>query len=137
MLSGRLDEAAIVVVEDNFQNYVLITRLLACLGVTDCVWKASGRQVLEMAESLPNIDLILMDILLPDSDGYSVVDRLRAHQGFEDTRIVAVTVDSSLDNLRRAARSGFDGFISKPLKPDLFPLQIRRLLEGEQVWDRR
>lgn len=128
-------DATILVVEDNFQNFVLITRLLAYLGVKKCEWKASGWQVLEFAESLPNIDLILMDIFLPEEDGYQVLERLRAHSRFKNTLIIAVTADVSMDNLERARSAGFDGFIGKPLDPDRFPNQIRRVLRGEGIWD--
>ncbi|MFQ6099777.1 MAG: response regulator [Anaerolineae bacterium] len=128
-------DATILVVEDNFQNFVLITRLLAYLGVKKCEWKASGWQVLEFAESLPHIDLILMDIFLPEEDGYQVLKRLRAHPGFNSTLIVAVTADVSADSMERARSAGFDGFIAKPLDPDRFPNQIRRVLRGEEIWD--
>ena len=131
----RPDDAAIVLVEDNFQNYVPMTRLLAHLGVKDCVWKESGWQVLEFAESLPEIDLILLDIFLPGSDGYTLLERLREHPRFEETLIVAVTADASFQNMRRAEASGFDGFIGKPLNPDSFPTQISQVLGGEAVWD--
>jgi len=129
------DQATVVVVEDNFQNFILITRLLAQVGIKDCVWKESGWQVLEFAESLPQVDLILMDIFLPGSDGYTWLNRLRGHPRFEETLIVAVTAEASMKNMRRAERSGFDGFIGKPLNPDLFPSQICRVLNGEPVWD--
>ena len=131
----RPEDATVVVVEDNFQNFVLITRLLAYLGVEDCEWKASGWQVLEFAESLSKVDLILMDIFLPEADGYEALDTLRHHPRFEETLIVAVTADASVQNMQRAKEAGFDGFIGKPLDPDRFPNQIRRVLQGEAVWE--
>lgn len=128
-------DATILVVEDNVQNFVLITRLLAYLGVKKCEWKASGWQVLEFAEALPHIDLILMDIFLPEEDGYQVLERLRAHPRFKDTLIVAVTADVTVANMERARRAAFDGFIGKPIDPDRFPNQIRSILQGESVWE--
>jgi len=128
-------EATILVVEDNVQNFVLITRLLAYLGVKRCEWKASGWQVLEYAETLPHIDLILMDIFLPEEDGYQVLNKLRAHPRFRDTLVVAVTADVSPANLERAHESSFNGFIGKPIAPDRFPNQIRSILQGEEVWE--
>jgi len=128
-------EATVLVVEDNLNNFLLIARLLAYLGVKKCEWKASGWQVLEFAESLPKVDLILMDIFLPERDGYDALQRLRSDPRFKDTLIVAVTADASQENLERARKAGFDGFIGKPLDPDRFPEQIRRILQGEQVWE--
>ena len=134
-MSVQPKDAVILVVEDNVHNFVLITRLLAFLGVKSCEWKASGWQVLEFAETLPCIDLILMDIFLPEEDGYQVLDRLRAHPRFGGTLIVAVTADVSTDNMERARHAGFNGFIGKPIDPDRFPNQIRNILQGDEVWE--
>lgn len=128
-------DCTVLVVEDNLSNFLLMTRLLAYLGIQRCEWKASGWQVLEFAESLPKIDLILMDIFLPDQDGYAALHRLRAEPRFKDTLIVAVTADASQANVARAREAGFDGFIGKPLDPDRFPEQIRDILRGESVWE--
>lgn len=128
-------EAVILIVEDNLNNFILMTRLLAYLGVKKCEWKASGWKVLEFAETLGMIDLVLMDMNLPDSDGYQALASLRSHKRFENVPIVAVTAHVSSENVERARRAGFDGFIGKPLDPDRFPEQVRRVLDGEEVWE--
>jgi two-component system cell cycle response regulator DivK len=129
------ENATILIVEDNFNNFLLMTRLLAFLGVSKCEWKASGWKVLEFAETLGDINLILMDLMLPEADGYQSLEDLRSHPNFEGVPIVAVTADSGVDSMERARSAGFDGFIGKPLDPDRFPDQIRRVLKGEEVWE--
>lgn len=126
--------AHVLVVEDNIQNFVLIARLMAYLGVKQCQWKASGWQVLEFADSMPRVDLILMDIHLPYEDGFEALLRLRAEPRFKDTMIIAVTADATEGTFKRARQSGFDGFIGKPIDPDRFPDQVRAILKGEQIW---
>jgi two-component system cell cycle response regulator DivK len=127
--------AHILVVEDNVHNYVLVARLLAFLGVKHQEWKRSGWQVLEFADSMPRVDLILMDIHIPYEDGYDALAKLRAHPRFADTLIVAVTVEATADNMRRAQAAGFDGFIGKPIDPDRFLEQIKLVLQGQPVWE--
>ncbi len=128
-------DAYVLVVEDNLQNLVLIARLLAFLGVQRYEWKASGWQVLEFADTMPRVDLVLMDIHLPYEDGYDAMHKLRADPRFKDTRVVAVTADSNPASMEKAREAGFDGFVGKPIDPDKFPDQIRAVLQGEQVWD--
>jgi two-component system cell cycle response regulator DivK len=128
-------DAYVLVVEDNLQNLVLIARQLAFLGVQRYEWKASGWQVLEFADTMPRVDLVLMDIHLPYEDGYDALRKLRIDPRFKDTRVVAVTADASPASLEKARQAGFDGFLGKPIDPDKFPEQIRRILRGEQIWD--
>jgi two-component system, cell cycle response regulator DivK len=128
-------QAHVLVVEDNVPNFVLIARMLAYLGVPRCEWKTSGWQVVQFAETLPRIDLILMDIRLPYEDGYQALQKVRAHPRLKETRVCAVTAEASEDQMRKAQKAGFDGFLGKPLDPDRFPDQIQRLLNGEPVWE--
>jgi len=128
-------EAHVLVVEDNVPNFVLIARMLAFMGVQHCEWKTSGWQVVQFADTLPRVDLVLMDIRLPYEDGYQALEKIRAHNRLRDTLVVAVTAEASDEQMKRARQAGFDGFLGKPLDPDRFPNQIRRILSGEQVWE--
>lgn len=128
-------QAHVLVVEDNVPNFVLIARMLAYMGVQRCEWKTSGWQVVEFADTLPRIDLILMDIRLPYEDGFQALEKVRANSRLKETLVVAVTAEASAEQMKRAQNAGFDGFLSKPLDPDRFPDQIRRVLNGEAVWE--
>ncbi len=128
-------DATVLIVEDNPSNFVLMARMLAYMGVQRCEWKTSGWQVVEFADTLPQVDLILMDIRLPYEDGYAALKKLREHPRLSNTMVVAVTAEASAEQMGRARNAGFDGFLGKPLDPDRFPDQIRRMLRCEPVWE--
>jgi two-component system, cell cycle response regulator DivK len=136
--SGRKDsipkDATVLVVEDNVSNFVLIARMLGYMGI-HCEWKTSGYEVVEYADTLPRLDLILMDIRLPYEDGYGALRKIRASSALKETLVVAVTAEASLEQIAKARQAGFDGFLGKPLDMDRFPDQIRRILSGEPVWE--
>lgn len=127
-------DATVLVVEDNVSNFVLIARMLGYMGI-HCEWKTSGYEVVEFADTLPRLDLILMDIRLPYEDGYAALAKIRSSERLKDTRVVAVTAEASLEQMNKAREAGFDGFLGKPLDPDRFPDQIRKILMDEQVWE--
>lgn len=124
----------ILVVEDNIGNFMVIARMLTNLGI-HCEWKTSGFEVVEFAETLSKLDLVLMDIRLPYEDGYGALRKIRQSEKFRSIPVVAVTAVTGLDQLKRAKIAGFDGFIGKPLNPDRFPEQIRKILSGIPVWE--
>jgi two-component system, cell cycle response regulator DivK len=128
-------EAAVLVVEDSAPNFALIARLLAYTGIQQAEWKTTGWGVIDFAERMPRIDLILMDLRLPHEDGYQVLRQIRAHPRLKDTLVVMVTAHGSIGEVEKARAAGFDSYLSKPLNVRRFPDQIRRILQGEQVWD--
>lgn len=124
----------VLVVEDNVSNFVLIARMLGFMNI-HCEWKSSGYDVVEFADALPYLDLILMDIRLPYEDGFGALRKLRQSPTLKTIPVVAVTAEASSNQMAKAKEAGFDGFIGKPLDPDRFPEQIRRALSGVPVWD--
>lgn len=133
-MKTAVQDVTVLIVEDNVSNFVLMARMLGFLGLT-CEWKTSGFEVVEYADTLPKIDLILMDIRLPYEDGYQALRKLRESETLKHIPVVAVTAYASEDQMNRARAAGFDGFIGKPLDADRFPEQVRRVLDGQPVWE--
>jgi two-component system cell cycle response regulator DivK len=131
---GIPKDATVLVVEDNVSNFVLIARLLGFMGI-HCEWKTSGYEVVEYADTLTRLDLILMDIRLPYEDGYAALKKIRSSDRLKSIPIIAVTAEASQEQMNKARSAGFNGFLGKPLDPDRFPDQIRRILMGEPVWE--
>lgn len=129
------ENAYVLVVEDNVPNFVLIARLLAYTGVQRTEWKTTGWGVVDFANTMPRVDLILMDLRLPHEDGYEALAQIRSNEKLKDTLVVVVTAQASTAEMQRAKEAGFDGFLSKPLDADKFPHQIRDILAGQSVWD--
>ncbi|HEX7973456.1 MAG TPA: response regulator [Anaerolineales bacterium] len=134
LAAPQAQDATVLVVEDNVANFVLIARMLGYMGI-HCEWKTSGYEVVEYADALPRLDLILMDIRLPYEDGYAALRKLRASASLKGARVVAVTAEANPEQMRKARDAAFNGFLGKPLDPDRFPDQIRRILADEPVWE--
>lgn len=112
----------ILYIEDNFDNRILIKRILEAEGysVTEA---ENGIVGLDLASSR-QFDLILMDINLPDVDGYECTARLRQMNGVSKVPIVALTANVMEGDSQKALDAGCDGYIPKPVDVDSLPDQI-------------
>jgi len=128
------EEAYVLVVEDNVSNFALIARLLAYLGIQRCEWKTTGWGIVEFAHTMPQVDLVLMDLRLPHEDGYAALRQIRSDPQLKETRVVVITAQASGPEMQKAREAGFDGFLAKPIDVDHFPEQIRQILAGASIW---
>ena len=119
----------ILYIEDNPDNRLLIRRVLQAEGyeVLEAVDGQSGLQ--RAAEVQP--DLILMDINLPEIDGYEVTARLKQLPGLSRIPIIAVTANVMKGDREKTLAAGCDGYIQKPIDIDLLPDQIERFLKKD------
>ena len=132
-------DAYILIVEDRVDNYVTTAKLLIAAGAHPDhfgFW-SSGVGIVQLMESWPRLDVILLDIGLPGIDGYSVLRQLRSTVACRKTRIVAVTGYASPEEMQKAQQVGFDGFLGKPLDALRFPQQLIYILQGKPVWEWR
>lgn len=117
MTTGR-----ILYIEDNFDNRILIKRVLEAEGYS-VIEAENGHVGLSKASSEP-FDLILMDINLPDIDGYECTARLRRMNGANEVPIVALTANVMEGDSQKALDAGCVGYIPKPIDVDNLPVQV-------------
>jgi CheY-like chemotaxis protein len=78
-------------------------------------------------------DLVLMDIQMPDMDGYETLQQIRAHPASEHVPVFAVTAFAMLEDRRKAFEAGFDGYFAKPLNIAALRTQVDSLLNNEST----
>lgn len=116
----------ILIVEDNDKNMKLVRDILRHKGYAT-LEAVTGREGVHMAlEQVP--DLILMDIQLPDIDGFQALRLIREQPGLKAIPVLAVTASVMPEDQHKIASSGFDGFISKPISIKPFMEAVERFL---------
>lgn len=133
-----ITKAFVMVVEDNADNMWIITEMLNDDSrVLYCNVRPSGKLLFSFMkkDDVPPINLILLDLNLPGEDGYGILEKIKVHDKLKEAIVIAVTADNTAEDVAKARAAGFDGFIGKPLRHDRFPDQLRRIMEGEAVWE--
>lgn len=120
------ESITILNVEDNPENRTLARRLLEASGYK-VLEAESAQRALELVNSQP-IDLVLMDINMPDVDGYTLTARLKSQPAFHNIPIVALTANVMKGDRERSLQAGCDGYIEKPIDVDRFIDQVERFL---------
>jgi len=120
-----------LIIDDNVQNLRVLAQLLLKQGAT-CTEVSDPRSLSLLLPSLDHVDVVFLDLEMPDMDGYSVKEMLRS--SLDNTPIIAYTVHVS--EIQVVRQMGFDGFLGKPLDTRRFPDQFTRILNGEAVWER-
>jgi two-component system cell cycle response regulator DivK len=121
-----MDGAKVLYIEDNVENRTLVKRVLEVEGyvVLEADGGTDGLRIVR--EEAP--DLILIDINLPEVDGYEITTRLRRMEGLNNIPIVALTANVLKGDRERSLGAGCDGYIQKPIDVDLLPAQIAAFL---------
>ncbi len=114
----------ILLVEDNETNLAMTKEILDNMGFITYT-AASGRAAIELAVS-NKFDVILMDIRMPDMDGYETTKRIRELETVKETVIIALTADAVEGVAEKARMIGMNGFLTKPL----YPAKLSRELNG-------
>ena len=118
--------ATILVVEDTPANLALASKLLSAAGHRVLVASTGAEGVSAAREGSP--DLVLMDLGLPDMDGWQALAQIRARPEGAQLKVVAFTAHAMVGDRERALASGFDGYLSKPIDVATFADDVTELV---------
>ncbi len=117
----------ILYIEDNPGNRMLVMRILMVEDY-EVILAEDGPTGIELALS-ERPDLILMDMNLPDIDGYALTQQIREMPEIQDTPIIAMTANVMHGDREKTLQAGCDGYIPKPIDVDELPIQIAKFLK--------
>jgi two-component system cell cycle response regulator DivK len=126
-----MSDNRILYIEDNPGNRMLVRRILEAEGykITEAMDGPSGLEIAAQEQ----FDLILLDINLPEIDGYDLARRMRSMSNLDDVPILAVTANVMHGDKERTLEAGCDGFIPKPIDVDKLPELIQSALEKGRI----
>jgi CheY-like chemotaxis protein len=116
----------IMVVDDDMRNVFAITKVLKGKGM-EVVKAVNGQMALEVLEKEPDVDLILMDIMMPVMDGYETTRKIRESRKYEKLPIIALTAKAMKEDRQKCIEAGASDYMSKPVN-------IEKLLSLMRVW---
>ncbi|MGZ5001349.1 MAG: EAL domain-containing protein, partial [Methylomonas sp.] len=124
----------ILIVDDTAENLAVLSELL--LPTYQVLAANSGVRALELAVANPRPDLILLDVMMPEMDGYTVLARLKEHPKTRDIPVVFVTAMDSDEDEQRGLDLGAVDYITKPLHPSIVLARVRIQIELKEARDR-
>ena len=117
----------VLIVEDDMRTMFAMARLLAGHGVQP-VKAENGGRALELLAEHPDVDLVLLDMMMPVLDGYETLRRLRAQPAFATLPVVALTAKAMKEDRQRCLEAGATDYLSKPVDQDRLLSLLRVLL---------
>ncbi|WP_336517199.1 response regulator [Pollutibacter soli] len=125
-LSEVLKGKKVLVADDDVRNIFSVSKSLETFGV-DVISAMDGREALEQLEKNPDIDLVLMDMMMPEMDGYESTRRIRENPKYRQLPVIAVTAKAMTGDREKCINAGASDYITKPV-------DIDQLISLLRVW---
>jgi CheY-like chemotaxis protein len=119
----------ILLVDDDMRNIFALGKVLKEKGME--IHKAeNGCTALKILDANPQMDFVLMDIMMPEMDGYECMQRIRQRREFRDLPILALTAKAMKEDRQKCIEAGANDYISKPV-------DVERLMSLMRIWVRK
>jgi CheY-like chemotaxis protein len=121
----------LVIAEDDMRTVYALSALLTSKGA-EVLLAETGREALELLDRNPDTDAVLMDIMMPEMDGYEATRKLRADRRFRTLPVIALTAKAMKGERDRCLEAGASDYLSKPIDTDKLLEALKTWLPGER-----
>lgn len=108
----------ILIIDDDIRNIFALSAVLKSKGYT-CLSSQGAAEGIRQLESGEEIGIVLMDMMMPDMDGYEAIQAIRNNDNFAHIPVVAVTAQAMVGDREKALNAGADAYVSKPIDVDI------------------
>ncbi|XZF14295.1 response regulator [Chitinophagaceae bacterium MMS25-I14] len=125
-LADVLNGKTVLIADDDVRNIFSLTKTLESLNMK-VLTAVDGREALQQLESHPSVDIVLMDMMMPEMDGYESTARIRSNPQWKNLPVIAVTAKAMTGDRQKCIKAGASDYITKPVDTD-------QLLSLLRVW---
>ena len=127
-------DPALLVVDDNEDNRYVLSQQLNIQGYDNIIIATNGHEALNILRS-KSFDLVLLDIMMPDLNGYEVLERMRSSPELRNIPVIMISGIGELDSVVRCIELGAEDYLPKPFEPTLLRARVRATLERKRLHD--
>ncbi|WP_223544935.1 HAMP domain-containing protein [Pseudomonas sp. A-B-19] len=125
--SDSLEGKKALVVDDDVRNIFALTSVLEC-NKMQVATAENGRTAIELLQQQPDTDIVLMDIMMPEMDGFETMRQIRTFKRFETLPIIALTAKAMMGDREKCLEAGASDYVSKPVDTDQLLSLMRKWL---------
>jgi adenylate cyclase len=125
---------ALLVVDDDEGNRYTLTRRLAREGFSDLTTANDGREALDLLAARP-FDLVLLDIMMPNMNGYEVLEHMKANAELRHVPVIMISAVDDIESVVRCIELGAEDYLPKPFNPILLRARVGASLERKRLHD--
>ncbi len=125
---------ALLVVDDNEDNRYTLTRRLQREGYVNLTTASDGREALKLLDARP-FDLVLLDVMMPEMNGYQVLEHLKADGKLRDLPVIMISALDEIESVVRCVELGAEDYLPKPFNPTLLRARVGASLEKKRLRD--
>ena len=121
-------EKEILIIDDDSRNIFALTAVLKAKKY-QCLSALSAVKGLELLEENKNIGAVLMDMMMPEMDGYEAIGKIKSNTALQKIPVIAITAQAMTGDREKCLEAGADGYISKPVNVDELLVLLNKLID--------